>query len=62
MCMTSLRKICASDHAMNAVEEMSALNEDLKSIFIQAGAIFEDWLRLEADAAKYLKPDMGDTK
>lgn len=62
MCMTSLGKICASDHAMNAVEEMSALNEDMKSIFIQAGATFEDWLRLEADAAKYLKPDTGDTK
>ena len=62
MCMTSLGKICTSNYAMSAVEEMSALNEDLKSIFIQAGATFEDWLRLEADAAKYLKTDMGDTK
>lgn len=25
---TSLGKICASDHAMNATDEMSALNED----------------------------------
>ncbi len=62
MCMTSLGKICASDHAMNAVEEMSALNEDLKSLFIQAGATFEDWLKLESDAANYLKPNTGDTK
>ncbi len=53
MCVTSLGKICASDHAMNAVEEMSALNEDLKVIFKQAGASFEEWLRLEAEA-KYL--------
>ena len=28
MCETSLGKICASDHAMNATDEMSALNED----------------------------------
>ena len=30
MCATSLGKICASDHAMNAVDEMSALDRDLK--------------------------------
>ncbi len=57
MCMTSLGKICASDHAMNAVEEMSALNDDLKSIFKHEGVTFEEWLRLEADAAKYLKKE-----
>ena len=62
MCMTLIGKICASDHAMNAVEEMSALNEDMKAIFTRAGAAFEEWLRLEADARKYLKPDIGDTK
>ena len=28
MCGTSLGKICSSDHAMNATDEMSALNED----------------------------------
>ena len=33
MCAASLGKICASDHAMNAVEEMSALNRDLKRFF-----------------------------
>ena len=31
MCMTSIGKICASDHAMNAVEEMSALNLNYSS-------------------------------
>ena len=55
MCMTSIGKICASDHAMNAVEEMSALNEDMKAIFTRAGATFEEWLRLEVDAGKYLE-------
>ena len=30
MCATSLGKICASDHAMNATDEMSALNRDPK--------------------------------
>lgn len=33
MCATSLGKICASDHAMNAIDEMSALNRDLKEFF-----------------------------
>ena len=33
MCATSLGKLCASDHAMNAVGEMSALNHDLKQFF-----------------------------
>ena len=33
MCATLLGKICASDHAMNAVEEMCALNQDLKCFF-----------------------------
>lgn len=31
MCGTSLGKICASNHAMNATDEMSALNEDFKN-------------------------------
>ena len=30
MCATSLGKLCASDHAMNAIDEMSALNRDLR--------------------------------
>ena len=38
MCATSLGKICASDHAVNAVEEMSALNRDLKGFFDANGA------------------------
>ena len=55
MCATSLGKICASDHAMNAVGEMSALNRDLKRFFDETGAQYPVWQALEKEAAKYLK-------
>lgn len=55
MCATSLGKICASDHAMNAVDEMSALNRDLKRFFDEAGAQYPVWKALEAKSARYLK-------
>lgn len=55
MCSTPLGKICASDHAMNAVDEMIALNRDLKAFFSQAGAETPIWNELEKGAAKYLK-------
>ena len=54
MCATSLGKICASDHAMNAVEEMSALNRDLKKLFDEAGAAYPVWKELEREAARYI--------
>ena len=55
MSATSLRKICASDHAMNAVDEMSALNRDLKAFFDENGAKYSVWQELEQEVAKYLK-------
>ena len=55
MCATSLGKICASDHAMNAADEMSALNRDLKAFFDENGAKYPVWRELEQEAAKYLK-------
>ena len=55
MCATSLGKICASDHAMNAVDEMSALNRDLKAFFDENGAKYSVWQELEQEVAKYLK-------
>ena len=55
MCATSLGKICASDHAMNAVDEMSALNRDLKRFFDEAGAQYPVWKALEAESARNLK-------
>ena len=50
MCATSLGKICASDHAMNAVEEMSALNRDLKCFYDENGAEYPVWRALEQEA------------
>ena len=55
MCATSLGKICASDHAMNAIDEMSALNRDLKQFFDENGAKYPVWQELEQEAARYLK-------
>lgn len=55
MSATSLGKICASDHAMNAVDEMSALNRDLKAFFDENGAKYSVWQELEQEVAKYLK-------
>ena len=55
MSATSLGKICASDHAMNAVDEMSALNRDLKAFFDENGAKYPVWQELEQEVAKYLK-------
>lgn len=55
MCATSLGKICASDHAMNATDEMSALNRDLKQFFDKNGAKYPVWLELEKEAEGYLK-------
>lgn len=55
MCATPLGKICASDHAMNALDEMSALNRDMKAFFEEVGAPYETWKQVEKTAAKYLK-------
>ena len=49
MCATSLGKICVTDHAMNAVGEMSALNRDLKQFFEANGAKYPVWQELEKD-------------
>ena len=40
MCATSLGKLCASDHAMNAIDEMNALNRDIKKFFDENGAAY----------------------
>lgn len=53
MCATFLGKICASDHALNAVDEMSALNRDMKAFFDAAGASYPIWKELEKDLFEY---------
>ena len=55
MCATSLAKICASDHAMNAVDEMNALNRDLKRFFDENGGTYPVWCQLEREAGRYLR-------
>ena len=55
MCATSLGKLCASDHAMNAINEMSALNRDLRKFFDEHGAAYPVWQELEAEAGRYLQ-------
>lgn len=55
ICATGLGKICVSDHAMNAVDEMSALNRDLKQFFDEHGAEYPVWQELEKEAGRYLK-------
>ena len=52
MCATGLGKICVSNHAMNAADEMSALNRDLKQFFEENGAEYPVWQELEADCCK----------
>ena len=53
MCATRLGKICASDHAMHAVEEMLALNTDLKKFYDKHSAPYPVWKELEKDSVKY---------
>jgi len=54
MCATVIGKICASDHALNAIEEMSALNDSLKKFFEVHRADCTNYRKLEKDAEKYL--------
>jgi 2-dehydropantoate 2-reductase len=54
MCATIIGKICASDHALNAIEEMSTLNEGLKKFFEAHRADCPNYRKLEKDAWKYI--------
>lgn len=54
MCATSLGKICASDHAMNATDEMGALNRDLTQLFDKNGAAYPTWKALQAECGRYV--------
>ena len=51
---TKLGKLCTSDHAMNAVDEMSALNRDFKEYIGKYGDIPKAWIDLERDTNDYL--------
>ena len=57
ICATKIGKLCTSDHAMNAVDEMSTLNRDLKRYFEQFGEVPAAWTGLENDTNGYLIDD-----
>lgn len=59
MCATSLGKLCASDHAMNAVDEMSTLNRDMKAFFDDTGAEYPVWQKLEQECGGYVSKSAG---
>lgn len=54
ICATKIGKLCTSDHAMNAADEMSALNSDLKKYLKRPGDVPEAWLSLEKDTNGYI--------
>lgn len=54
MCATKLGKICASDHAMNAIDEMSLLNHDLKEFYEENHGEYPVYKELEKDTNGYL--------
>ncbi len=54
MCATPLGKLCASDHALHATDEMRALNHDLKLFFDASGAEYPIWSELEKECQAYL--------
>lgn len=54
MSSTKIGKICASDHAMNAVGEMTALNAELKRFFAASGAETPAYLKMDEEAMKHL--------
>ncbi len=54
MCATIIGKICAADHALNAVEEMSALNIGLKNFFDAHQADCPVYRKLEQGGKKYI--------
>lgn len=55
MCATSLGKLCASDHAMNAIDEMERTEPGSQEIFDENGAAYPVWQALEAEAGRYLR-------
>jgi 2-dehydropantoate 2-reductase len=51
---TALGKICVSDHAMNAVEEMGKLALDLEAFMDNCGASYPVWKELKQNTNGYL--------
>jgi len=54
ICSTKLGRLCTSDHAMNAVDEMNALNDDFRAVLLRYGEIPKEWSDLEKDCSRYI--------
>lgn len=54
MCATALGKLCASDHAMSAVNEMNILASELEKMIVKAGIKAENYFELKQYIMKYL--------
>lgn len=54
ICATKIGKLCTSDHAMNAIDEMSTLNNDLKKYLKRYGEVPSPWLDLEKKTNDFL--------
>jgi 2-dehydropantoate 2-reductase len=52
---TFLGRICVSDHAMNAVDEMGKLALDLQKFMDESGAKYPVWTELKQNTCGYLK-------
>ncbi len=55
ICSTKVGKLCTSDHAMNATDEMSGMNRDFKEYLRQYGDVPKAWTDLEQDTNGYLE-------
>ena len=54
MCATAFGKLCASDHAMSAVNEMNILASELEKMIVKAGIKAENYFELKQYIMKYL--------
>ena len=54
MCSTVLGKLCASDHAMSAVDEMNLLALELEEMIHKSGVKADNFFELKQYMAKYL--------
>lgn len=54
MCSTVLGKLCASDHAMSAVDEMNVLALELEKMIYKSGIKADNFFELKQYMAKYL--------
>lgn len=58
MCATFLGKVCASDHAMNAVGEMSAMAKDMEEVLKMSGIPFPVYAQLKKSMDRYCEKNM----